>query len=98
MATIKMKCPFCSKKIELTPTTTECPLCHHPFDVGGVARAFQRTESLRKPSSTAQAVSNASDKLVKGGESLNQSGNKMIGCGCSIVVLFILGIIIAAMM
>lgn len=94
---IKINCPNCKKQIYLTFNTKECPKCGFKYDDEAVKDIFYKLESERANSKLIQI----GDRLQKSGKGLQNAGNamdsvanSMMGCGCLLVVLFIIVLLI----
>lgn len=85
---------FCPKCKYMLSGERYCPNCNARISYAGenpdgsISKSAQRAAKARK----------RADNLEKTGEALNSFGNGVMGCGCSIIILFILGILFKSFM
>lgn len=94
---IKITCPNCKKQIYLTFNTKECPKCGFKYDDEAVKNIFYKLESERANSKLIQIgkkMEKSGAQMEKAGDAMNSLGNSMMGCGCLLVVLFIIVLLI----
>lgn len=82
---LKIKCPFCHKKIFLTFNTTKCPVCKEGFDSDAVHQMFYDYESQLANSKAYRT----GEKLQKAGNAMENAGNTMSQIGCALMTLTI---------
>lgn len=80
---LNTKCPHCKEDIVLTFNTTKCPKCHQPYDSEEVKTAFYEYES-QVVNSNAYKAGETGEKI---GQGLQDVGSCLQNCGCIIMLL-----------